>query len=440
MTSTRTWLAAAAGGAALAATLVPAATAQAAETGGNRTLVVVVDFSDSAHAEPERLKSAAAERYFGPENSLASYYTLVSRGAFTYVPAVPEKVVGPYTLDMSAACEAGQINEQTRDLLESKGLTKGEDYDSLSIILPSEKSGCGWAGLGSVPGPNTWVNQGDATMDNSSLLVHEFGHNLGFGHHARLRCPDGDLGTCREDGTSHKTPMGSGGSGAGLVAPELLHVGWLKDAERAEVTKSATYELVPLYRPGKGLRTLEIPLGKSGDRLVLENRSAHGPLDDGVSGVHAYRVTDGEYGKSALVDVTETDATVDGDTPADADAITRLTDRANGLDLTVKGGADGTAVVHVSLGGVPAPTEARSQGTGAVPSTPKRPRATTGAPASEDGTELERTPERSPAAGAENLAESGADSDTAMPLAVAGALALISGVALVTRHRRRRAG
>ncbi len=345
------------------------------------------------------------------------------------MPAVSEKVVGPFTLDMAAAgCDADKINKETQKKLESQGLVKGEDYDSLSIIHPSEKTGCKWSGLGSVPGPFTWVNQGGSEV-SSGLLVHEFGHNQGLGHHARLRCTDGNLQRCAEDGFSSKTPMGGGGAGVGLTAPELIHTGRLPTQEHARVEKSGTFTLHPLYGESAGLRALDIPMGD--DRLVLEYRQPSGPLDSRVRGVHAYRVTDGKYQKSALID------------PALKDATGRI-------EVKVVSTEGGKATVPVSLDGVPAPAEARNTASAGRPApgpaAAEGKNSRTGAPASEKGTDAwddskkaeAPRPQAADTSGHKNLAQTGGDSDTALLMGATGATLVAAGAGAVILLRTRR--
>ncbi|MCL2849452.1 MAG: hypothetical protein FWE61_05340 [Micrococcales bacterium] len=53
----------------------------------------------------------------------------------------------------------------------------------VSVYFP-RWSACGWAGLGTVGGPYSWIN-GYTTPE---ILAHEFGHNLGVGHANRYDC------------------------------------------------------------------------------------------------------------------------------------------------------------------------------------------------------------------------------------------------------------
>ncbi|NEE43627.1 hypothetical protein G3M55_03275 [Streptomyces sp. SID8455] len=210
--------------AALTAGLLPAAAHAADARGERKTLPVLVEFSDSAFQHPGQVKAGTPDTYFGPgEESLASFLSEVSRGQFTTVPAVPEKVVGPVRLPMAAAgCDHGRINSLTQEALAAKGLVRGEDYESLSIIFPAQKTGCAWAGLGSVPGPYTWINL-YGTASGLGVLGHELGHNLGLGHQGRAMCTDGDLVDCETNGTSSKSLMGGGGPAAGFSAPDDPH-------------------------------------------------------------------------------------------------------------------------------------------------------------------------------------------------------------------------
>ncbi|WP_436735664.1 LAETG motif-containing sortase-dependent surface protein [Streptomyces sp. BBFR102] len=444
-TSTAGRVALATGIAALTAGLLPA-TAHAADAQGERkTLPVLVEFSDSAFQHPGQVKAGTPDTYFGPgRESLASFLSEVSRGQFTTVPAVPEKAVGPIRLPMAAAgCDHGRINSLTQQALTEKGLVRGEDYESLSIIFPAQKTGCAWAGLGSVPGPYTWINL-YGTASGLGVLGHEFGHNLGLGHQGRERCTDGDLVNCEKNGTSSKSLMGGGGPAAGFSAPEMIRTGWLSGSEAVEVTESGTFTLRPLHGEGGGTRALDIPMGE--DRLVVEYRHAAGSFDADIEGVHAYRVPKDAYGSSSLIDLTEANSTAGNGAPADADAVTTLTDKAGQVSVAVIAAADGRAEVEVALDG-----DALTSAGGAAKGKDQR----AGAPEPEHtGTEKDagdglpggvkadsagREQARPAAGAAEDLAATGGGAST-LPLAAGGAALVAAGAgALVVLRRRKRA-
>ncbi|GFH67215.1 MULTISPECIES: LPXTG cell wall anchor domain-containing protein [Streptomyces] len=432
--------------AALTAGLLPAAAHAADARGERKTLPVLVEFSDSAFQHPGQVKAGTPDTYFGPgEESLASFLSEVSRGQFTTVPAVPEKVVGPVRLPMAAAgCDHGRINSLTQEALAAKGLVRGEDYESLSIIFPAQKTGCAWAGLGSVPGPYTWINL-YGTASGLGVLGHEFGHNLGLGHQGRAMCTDGDLVDCETNGTSSKSLMGGGGPAAGFSAPEMIRTGWLSGGEAVEVTESGTFTLRPLHGEGGGTRALDIPMGE--DRLVVEYRHAAGSFDAGIEGVHVYRVPEGAYGSSSLIDLTEANSTAGNDAPADADAVTSLTDKAGKVSVAVVAAADGKAEIEVAVNGDPL-----TSGGGAAKEEARRPAAPDpehtgtekdagdGLPGGVKADSAGREPADGPASGsAADLAATGGDASV-LPLAAGGAVLVAAGAgALVVLRRRKRA-
>jgi LPXTG-motif cell wall-anchored protein len=427
--------------------LIPAACTSLALVGGipstaqaddhaapQRVQVVMVNFTDSSFKDPASVKSAISNVYFGKSDSLTSYYNEVSRGATTFKPAAAgdDGVVGPIDIPLPAdGCHTSDIYRLAEEALEKTG-TGWKDYEHLSIVFPSDKAGCGFGGLGQVGGGVTWVPT-DGSVD-MTVLVHEFGHNFGYHHQMRYnQCSGTDLSTCQQSQTtSHKTPMGGGTIRAGLSAPELIRTKWLSDKEAVQVTKSATYTLHTLYGPGDGVRAVDIPDGS--DRIVVELRGPSGTLDQDMKGVHAYRVPNGDYANSSLIDITPSaDEWVESNTPY-ADALepgTTLTDKANKVEIKVLKSSTGSATVAVSLNGTPAPAPAPAQ-----PPTPSTggtaPRAqNTAAPTAV-------APATSGVKDNPQLAETGTDSKTTLPLATGGAAVLAVGAAFLLRTRRKR--
>ncbi|MGW8375884.1 hypothetical protein [Streptomyces sp. ODS28] len=413
--------AALAAGAALAASAVPAATARAADggdggdhhvAGKRRVAVAMVDFTDSRLSAPEKFRKTLESRYFGKSGSLDAYYGAVSRGTARFVPADQgNTVTGPLRLPMSVkGCDTAKMEKLTKEQLAERGVGE-DDYDHLSIVFPAKDAGCGWAGLAGVQGGTSWMPD-DMSLDG---LVHEIGHNLGFSHHMRLDCPaSGKLEGCRETGdTSGKTPMGGGGAAAGPASPEMAHVGWFGKGQRVRASGSGTYALRPLHGGGNGTRAVEVPL-TGGDSLMLELRAANPDkgLDKKVKGVFAYRVKDGDYTKSTLVD---TGSGGSGDSSGtlgalrSGDAVT-----SGGTRVSVASVRDGSASVRVS--GAAAAQSAGSESAGAEGAHPQGGRA--------------------------RLAETGGGSsrDGSVPLTAGGAVLLAAGAgSLAYGARRRRA-
>jgi LPXTG-motif cell wall-anchored protein len=413
---------------ALAAT-APSTAAAADGPAPRRIQIAMINFTDSSFADPAKARSNLQNSYFGKTRSLNSYYSEVTRKATPFKPAAGGEggVIGPINLDMPAAgCDKDKIYGLTQKALEEQGLTWVDDFDHLSMVFPGEKAGCGFGGLGSVGGGLTWVPTGDGTVDQT-VISHELGHNLGYGHQMRIRCEDSDLASCRDtQDYSFKTPMGGGGVAVGLTAPELIHAKWLSDTEAVKVTKSSTYTMRSLHGPGDGVRALIVPAGQ--DSLIVEVRGASGTLDDRLTGVHAYRVKDGNFGRGAtLIDTT----------PGDDDALkagTAFTDKAHKVEIKVEQSGDGAATVAVSLNGVPSPAKADGEsGNGAAPQTGSSEPVDS---RNEDG--AEGTGGAGGQKGAD-LAETGADTAKYLPVAAGGAVLFTVGGAFLLKSRRKRA-
>lgn len=439
------------GVAALTGGIVPATAHADDATVEKKILPVMVEFSDSTFQHPDEVKASTPDTYFGTKtDSVASFFTEMSRGRFAYVPAVKEQMAGPVTLPLAAAgCDTGKINTLTQEALAQQGLVRGEDYDSLSMVFPAQKTGCAWAGLATVPGPYSWINL-YGTAGGLGVVGHELGHNQGFGHQGRAMCTDGDLVNCETDGTSAKSIMGGGGPAAGFSAPELIRAGWLSDGEAVKVAESGTYTLRSLHGEGSGTRALDIPMGE--DRLVVEYRHAAGTVDGRIEGVHAYRVPEGAYGSSSLIDVTEENATAGNSAPADADAVTTLTDRASKVSLSVLSSGDGKATVKVALNGESLAAEVSDD----TPEKAVNPEHTASDTDAGDGASASPAPASAPAAGSGTEAQSGdagraaAGEDSAdlaatgagsgtLPLVAAGGALVVVGGAIVLGRRRKRA-
>ncbi|WP_328374221.1 hypothetical protein OG423_01650 [Micromonospora zamorensis] len=403
-----------------------------------KILPVLVEFNDASFQFPDKVKASTPDTYFGAKSdSAASYLSELSRGQYTLVPAVPEQFLGPIKLDLSAAgCPQGKINQLTREELTKRGLVAGKDYESLSIVFPAQKTNCPWAGLATLPGPTTWINL-YGTASGIDVVGHELGHNLGFGHQGRVKCTGGNLGACKSGGASHTTIMAGGYRPAGFSAPEMIRAGWLNGGASLKVTKSGVYTLRSLHGKGSGVRALDIALG--GDRLVIEYRHAAGNFDAKLEGVHAYRVPKGSYGASSLIDTTTADKTATNSAPPNADAITKLTDKASKLSLAVVSSGGGQAKVKVALNGDSlsaigaTPSKSASPTPSATPTPSASASASTGTEAVTDGSEPVTE------LGSEELTAGGGRS-TVLPLAAGGGAAVLAvglGFLLVKRRRKR---
>ncbi|MGZ9932317.1 hypothetical protein ACXNSR_20875 [Streptomyces sp. NC-S4] len=441
-TNTGRFLAAAASLATLAVgTSAAPAAADDAKTG--RVLVVMANFSDRTHPDPAAMRADAINKYFGAGESLTTYYRQVSRGRFTFGPAVKEKVIGPLTLRQKAGCdELSKIREDIEAQVTAKGLVRNKDWDNLSIVLPHIT--CSWSGMGSIGGRYTWLNTGNNTVPGTTIR-HEFGHNLGFPHQPRYQCKDGNLVSCGERAAvAGRSPMGGNGE-AGLSSNQLIRTGWMETAEHQRATGSGTFKLRPLYGTQQGIRALEIPMGKQ-TSLLLEYRRPSGSLDKNLEGVYAYRVTDGAYQAAVPITLSTTDG---------SGAATELHDKASKVTVKVTGRTADAATVTVSLDG-------KAPAQGAAPSAAVAPEIAAFAaspqdvadPSVPDGpTEVDETntegaqdggasqaPKAGQADAIKGLASTGSDGTTLTLTAVGGTGLLLGGAFVATRYARSRRG
>ncbi len=281
-------------------TAVPAtADAAPAQAVTKRLAVVLVDFTDSRIDASAAYRAKVRDMYFGDGQSSARYFREASDGALTFapLPGRPE-VLGPWTIDMAAACDSGRMNTKTREMLAARGVT---GYDSLAIWFPNRLAKCGWGGLGQQPGSVTWMPDGGS----ASGVAHELGHNLGLRHLSSVTCAAGTLSNCADAGYRGSSVMGGGGYASGLSAPELLHLGWVPPAQLRTAPAPGTYTLVPLHAPASvaGARVLELPRGTGGDRITVAYRKNGNTIDTGVGeGVQLHLTKRGAFHTSQLVD------------------------------------------------------------------------------------------------------------------------------------------
>ncbi|QKW08228.1 LPXTG cell wall anchor domain-containing protein [Streptomyces sp. NA04227] len=433
-------LLAAAGVVALTAAAFPV-TASAADPGEaaaketDRHAVVLVDFRNKKLADPEKAHQDAARNFFGPTDSLATYYAENSDGRMSVVPAEGDGVFGPFTLDMddSAACDNDKMAELARKAI------AGVAFDHVSIVMNSDHCE-GWWGLASMPGENSWFHEG-AVADKAAIF-HEFGHNLGFAHQERQICTRGSFTRCRTDEYSQRTPMGGGGEKKGLSAPELLSRKWLSKAQTATPKSTGTVRLTPVHAAGSsGTRAIDLPLGKSGDRIVVEyrNKDAATPDVDTPRGVNVYRVPKGEYNKAVLIGDRARAGKSD---TASLPVGKTLSDSASRISVQVRKATAGGAEVRVQLGGK---APAKDAAAPAAPSTkPENPAGEhgKGGPGEDDRSAIGDVPSPAAAPAAQGQRESGdGDGDLASTGAqVTGAAVLGTGLllagALLMRRRR----
>ena len=208
---------------------VPTVAGAGESTAGQRTLVMVGDFTDVCVGCPI---GAIADAVFTDPGglSVAGLYQDNSLGQVT----LSGEVVGPYPIDFQSAgaCDLGGW----ANALAAQAAAAGVDlaaYQRRVYVLPTTTCpAAGYATVGGAPS-SAWV----FLCDLKGLFAHELGHNLGLDH-------AGTPASEYDDGTD---PMGfSSGALRGLNAPHRHQVGWVGAQSVQTVSQSGHYDLAPL--------------------------------------------------------------------------------------------------------------------------------------------------------------------------------------------------
>jgi hypothetical protein len=175
----------------------------------HRVLVIPVNLRGRAPLAVDRRQIARA--LFGAEDSVASHYRAISYGEVEFAGSDGD-VVDPVTLpEPESFCDKGlgRLASDAQDELQRRGISRAP-YQHFVFVIPRDAP-CWWTGLGDIGGNRVWVK-----ATTAKALQHELGHNLGMNHAVHWSSSDAD-------GSDF---MGSGG--AGLNAPHVVEMGWLK--------------------------------------------------------------------------------------------------------------------------------------------------------------------------------------------------------------------
>jgi hypothetical protein len=209
---------------------VVAAAEAAVVAGEQRTLVMVVDYTDAT--VPCSFDFVRDVMFTDPAlGSVADYYEEASFGQLW----LSGDVVGPYTIDYAStdSCLPYDWSMAADAAAQADGFDV-RAYDRKIYVLPASRT-CGFAGLGSVGGrpSRSWVFR----CDLEDVYGHELGHNLGMNHASTATSQYGD--------TSDIMGM----AGFELRQPNAPHkeqLGWIEPQKVLEVTASGRFDIAPL--------------------------------------------------------------------------------------------------------------------------------------------------------------------------------------------------
>jgi PKD repeat protein len=184
----------------------PTAEAPVASDQTRKVLTLVVDFLDAVvdtgtgNAVTPLIVS---NQMFHDTQNIQHFYNKASLGTLA-IPSDPntigkEAIFGPYTINYNylttspggASCDANgwanaALTAWEADTVNNTARETRSDYDSWSIIVPNyyDYSGraCGWGGYAGVGCTQCWAFSADPASILFGVIIHELGHNFGFGH------------------------------------------------------------------------------------------------------------------------------------------------------------------------------------------------------------------------------------------------------------------
>jgi hypothetical protein len=192
---------------------------------------------------------------FSGTNSVANYWAETSFGNQLVTGTVTPWLTASF--QTPTTCDYGAIATEARRLAQAAGYNLAS-YQKFHYLF-TRVSACGWAGLGEVPGSQTWSNQ----YNTLGVIGHELGHNFGLGHANSLPCSGATIATnCPLSRPEYGDPWDIMGnqSTRHVNAWQKNSRGWIPDAKVANhAGGTATYTLSPLTSPGGTLYAVQVP-------------------------------------------------------------------------------------------------------------------------------------------------------------------------------------
>ena len=152
-------------------------------------LVILLNFKATPPALPATpfTQAAVDAVVFSGAGSIAAYWNEVSFGNQTMSGVVTPWLTASF--QTPATCDFYGIATEARRVAQLAGYNVAS-YQKVHYLF-TRVPACGWAGLGEVPGTQTWSNQ----YNTLGVIGHELGHNFGLGHANSLPCNGATIAT-----------------------------------------------------------------------------------------------------------------------------------------------------------------------------------------------------------------------------------------------------
>lgn len=323
--------------------------------GAQKTLVILVNFSNAPTAQPYTVAQAQSI-VFG---STSSYDYEVSYQQ----TSLTGTVAGWFTIaEPNTTCNYGNIGTQAKQKASAAGYALS-NYNRFVYVFPA--NACGWWGMGSVGGnpSQAWVH----TKSGFTLQVvaHEMGHNFGLYHSHSLDCGTSAIAAsgCSSSDYGDVLDVMGWSVSAHFNAFQKERLGWLNAGVSPPITTvpalagTATYSIAPLENARDGTsRALKIPRGTScsasNDWFYVEARQPKGfdsylaSYANVISGVLIHKVTGGSA-DGYLLDMTPATSSF-----SDAALVAgqSFTDPQSGIKIMPVSVGSGGATINVTFG------------------------------------------------------------------------------------------
>jgi hypothetical protein len=228
--------------------------ARAANTGEQKTAVLLVNFEDRA-VQP--ITPAAAQTLvFG---SVSDFYWENSYQK-TFLSG---QTFGWFTIPVSSAtCDVQLIAREADKAATAAGVNLA-DYERLVYLAPH--NACTVAGYNNGPGispSRTWIITDHFDI---RLIAHELGHNFGLSHSTALDCGTASLGgTCTSYSYGDLADTMGSGDAPHFNAFQKEALGWLGTSGQPPIITAAAsgrYTIAPLETTGGGAKAIRIARG-----------------------------------------------------------------------------------------------------------------------------------------------------------------------------------
>jgi hypothetical protein len=317
--------------------------------------VLLVNFQDNP-VQPFTASSVDTTFFSGTKN-VSSTYLEESYGQ----TSLTGQVFGWLTMNTNTTCSYSTIASAAQQATQAAGINLSA-FSHQAYVFPNNST-CGFSGLGTVGGNQTWYNGAPGLYTGT----HELGHNLGLYHSHSMECGSAAIcssGTMSEYGDYFDS---MGGFPAHFNTFQKERLGWLNygiSPPTITVTSSGTYQIGPYEAQDgipKALKILKSATSSGSTYYYAEFRQPLG-FDSFLSsstylnvrsGVIIHSASPSDGNSSDILDMTpssSTSSTNDWFDPA-LDTGQSLSDPTAGVTITPRSVSSTGASVQVTFGG-----------------------------------------------------------------------------------------